>query len=81
MSTPMLKNPQTAHFVPGKMPTYRNSMGTMYPMQPVSISHQPASSRGMDLNAQNANEGEQQVDGPLRLRGGCIPLPVSTVLM
>jgi hypothetical protein len=80
MSTPTLKNLQTAHFVPGKTQTYRNSMGTMYPMQSVPISHQPASSRAMDLN-ENTNEGEQQVDGPLRLRGGCIPLPVSTVLI
>ena len=54
-------------------------MGTAYPMQSLVISHQPASSRGMEMGSgAAAREGEQQVDdGAMRLRGGCIPLPVS----
>ncbi|KIM23178.1 hypothetical protein M408DRAFT_28088 [Serendipita vermifera MAFF 305830] len=77
-STPTLKRLQMAHFKPGKQPATRsNASGTMYPMQSLVISHQPASSRGMDLKSNDAaREGEQQVDdGAMRLRGGCFPLP------
>lgn len=55
----------------------RNTQGTVYPMRPIVVSDQPAS-RGMTLTV-NSDHGDQSVDGPMRLRGGCIPCPVRSI--
>jgi hypothetical protein len=49
-------------------------------MRPIMVSNQPAS-RGMTLTINNnaGDHGEQSVDGPMRLRGGCIPCPVRSI--
>lgn len=60
--------------------TARNENGTRYSLQPVPISHQPAPAKQMSLNSSGkGDDGEQTVDGPMRLRGGCIPCPVSNL--
>ncbi|PVF94339.1 hypothetical protein CPB86DRAFT_789178 [Serendipita vermifera] len=65
--------PSSAHLKPLTM---RNSMGTTYPMTPMTISHQPPSTKMSLNNSDPSDEGrEQTVDGVLRLRGGCIPCP------
>jgi hypothetical protein len=61
--------------------TARNSLGTTYPLNPVQISSQPPPRMMMSPTARlPEREGEQTVDGPLRLRGGCIPCPVRLFL-
>ena len=57
--------------------TARNSLGTTYPLNPVRISTQPPPRTMMSPAARLPEpEGEQTVNGTLRLRGGCIPCPV-----
>lgn len=57
--------------------TARNSLGTTYPLNPVRISSQPPPRMMMSpTGLLPEREGEQTVDGTLRLRGGCIPCPV-----
>jgi hypothetical protein len=76
-----IKFPPKAHYA-SEEGVIRNAQGTLYPMTPTIVSDQPAS-RGMTLSMDNnaGEHGEQSVDGPMRLRGGCIPCPVRSIVV
>jgi hypothetical protein len=75
-----IKFPAKAHYASEAV--IRNTQGTVYPMRPTVVSDQPVS-RGMTITAKNhaGDHGEQSVDGPMRLRGGCIPCPVRSIVV
>ncbi|KAL0565741.1 hypothetical protein V5O48_016277 [Marasmius crinis-equi] len=50
------------------------------PMMGKVTSNQPSPASGMAVSRDMPDRGEQ-TDGPMRLRGGCIPCPVRRLLL